>query len=100
MAESKFQNHVIRRLEREFPGCVVLKNDSSYRQGIPDLTVLFPGGFWAWLEVKTSGDADVQPNQEYYVNLAGAMSFGAFIYPSNEEEVFRALQHALFSTGH
>ncbi len=59
--ESTYQRRVIRRLEKEFPGCIVLKNDPDYRQGIPDLTVLFAGR-WAWLEVKVSEDAPLQPN--------------------------------------
>jgi hypothetical protein len=91
VAERDYQRHLVRRLKREFPGCIVLKNDSSYLQGIPDLTFLF-WGRWAFLEVKTSEGAPVQPNQEYYIEQAVTMSFGAFIYPENEEEVFDELQ--------
>jgi hypothetical protein len=46
------------------------------------------------LEVKASADAPEQPNQEYYVNSLDAMSFAAFIYPENEEEVLDDLQSA------
>lgn len=93
MRENKYQAHVIERLREDFFGCIILKNDSAYLQGVPDLTVLY-GKCWATLEVKASEDAPSRPNQPYYVALMDAHSFSAFIYPSNEEEVFRALQRA------
>lgn len=93
MAEGKYQAYIIRTLERMFPGCVVIKNDSSYRQGIPDLLVLYKSR-WAMLEVKSSFDSPSQPNQEYYVELFDSMSFSAFIYPENEELVLYELQRS------
>jgi hypothetical protein len=94
MSESKFQSELIRKLRLMFPGCVILKNDPSYLQGIPDL-VIFYGSRYAFLEVKASETARVQVNQPYYVELLNSMSFADFIYPSNEEEVLCALQRAL-----
>jgi hypothetical protein len=91
MLERVYQRGLIQELKRRFPGCVILKNDSSYLQGIPDLTVL-SGTSWAMLETKVSEDAHHQPNQEYYVELLNEMSFAAFIYPENEEDVLRELQ--------
>ena len=35
--ESNFQANLIKELKNIFPGCIVMKNDSSYIQGIPDL---------------------------------------------------------------
>lgn len=99
MLESEFQKKLIDKLHDLFPGCVVLKNDSGYRQGIPDLTVLYRDR-WAMLEVKASAKAPVQPNQPYYVEWASMNSFGAFIHPSNEEEVLLALQQAFRSGRH
>ena len=96
MAESKYQGKLIKKLERLFPGCVVLKNDSSYRQGIPDLTLLWRR-HWATLEVKDRATSARQPNQEYYVKQMDDMSFSAFIYPENEREVLLALQEAFAS---
>lgn len=93
MRESKYQNDLINRLYEMFPGCEILKNDSSYRQGIPDLTIFFRDR-WAMLEVKTSADADERPNQRHYVEKLDGMSFAAFIYPENEEEVLNGLQLA------
>ena len=94
MLESTYQNALIRKIRDLYPGCVVLKNDPAYIQGIPDLTV-FNQDRWATLEVKTSARAKTQPNQEYYVDLMNDMSFSSFIYPGNEDEVFDGLQYAL-----
>ena len=74
-----------------FPGCVILKNDAGYMQGIPDLLILFENK-WAMLEVKASERSREQPNQDYFVDLLDSMSFAAFIYPENEDEVLYALQ--------
>lgn len=94
MLESAFQARLIRKLEKLFPGCIVLKNDSGYRQGIPDLLILHKRR-WALLEVKASASAAQQPNQEHYIQLGRRLSFAEFIYPENEEEVLDALQSAL-----
>jgi len=94
MRENRYQKDVILRLRREFPGCVILKNDSDYLPGIPDLTVLY-GFRWALLEVKAHAGASERPNQRHYIEQLRDMSFAAFIYPENEEEVFDALRQAL-----
>ena len=91
MRERDYQARLIRILEREFPGIIILKNDPNYRQGIPDLLLLYKNQ-WAALEVKVSSTSRVRPNQEYYVKLMHEMSFASFIYPENEDEVFDALQ--------
>lgn len=93
MKESKFQKHVIDKLKDLYPGCVILKNDSSYIQGIPDLIFLYDG-FWAALEVKQSKNSSHRPNQDYYISLMDDMSFASFIFPENEEEVFDDLEQA------
>lgn len=95
--ESPFQSRFINRLEAEFPGCMVLKNDANYRQGIPDLLFLYRT-FWAIFEVKRSrptSPRDFEPNQEYYLDLFDKMSFAACVYPENEEEIIDALQRQL-----
>ena len=93
MTESRFQSNLIKKLKNMFPGCVVLKQDSSYQQGIPDLLVLY-GPKWASLEVKLEPMSSTQPNQDYYIEQLNEMSFAAYIYPDNEEEVLSALQQA------
>lgn len=91
MRESRYERHVVARLHEEFPGCVVVKNDSALIQGIPDRTVFYENK-WAMLEIKASRNAPERPNQNYYVELFDSMSFAAFICPENEEDVFRGLQ--------
>lgn len=98
VTENQYQAKLIRKLERKFPGCVILKNDAGYQQGILDLTLLW-GPRWASLEVKASEDAGIQPNQEFFVRKLDEMSFAAFIYPENETEVLSALQQAFASSG-
>ena len=39
MLENKFQAKLIKEIKEEFPGCIVLKNDPTYIQGVPDLLV-------------------------------------------------------------
>ncbi len=96
--EADYQSNLIERLELEFPGCFVMKNDEQYRQGVPDLTVLY-GERWAVLEVKRSirEMSRLRPNQGYYIDTLNRMGFAAFVYPENEDEVFDALQRALQS---
>jgi hypothetical protein len=91
--EAKYQAELIPRIEELFPGCWVLKNDSSYQQGIPDLSIFYRNRY-AMLEVKAYENAEEQPNQRWFVELFDDMSFGAFIYPENEEEVLHDLQQA------
>lgn len=93
MLESKFQSNLIKKLKEEYPGCMVLKNDSSYLQGVPDLLVLY-NDHWASLEVKKNANARHQPNQDYYVDKMNEMSFSRFICPENEEEVLSDLKRA------
>lgn len=91
MLESIYQARLIKKLERMFPGCIILKNDANRRQGILDLLILYRV-YWASLEVKASANAPHRPNQDYYVRLLDGMSFAAFIYPEIEEEILRGLQ--------
>ena len=94
--ERDFQSYLIKRLKKLFPGCIVLKNDPNYIQGVPDLIVLY-NDKWAMLEVKKDSSASHQPNQDYYVDKLGKMSFAAFIFPENVEEVLNDLQQAFRS---
>ena len=90
MRESKFQAKLIKDIKERLPDCIVLKNDPTYLQGIPDLTV-FNNDKWATLEVKKSANAGHQPNQDYYVEMMDHMSFSRFVYPENRDTVFSDL---------
>ena len=94
--ERDFQSALVKELKARFVGCVVLKNDSSYIQGIPDLLVLF-NDKWAMLECKRSSSASHRPNQQYYVDLLDKMSFSRFICPENKEEVLHELEQSFES---
>ncbi|MCI6456507.1 MAG: hypothetical protein MSA56_02220 [Clostridium sp.] len=94
--EKIFQSELIKELRDLFPGCIILKNDPTYIQGIPDLLILFEDK-WAALEVKKSITASHRPNQEFYVNKMGRMSYANFIYPENKEVVLNELQETFFS---
>lgn len=89
--ESKFQKDLMDEIRKQYPGCVILKNDSSYIQGFPDWTILYKNK-WAVLEAKRSRTADKQPNQPYYVDKLNSMSYSRFVYPENKDEVLQELQ--------
>ena len=89
--ERDYQPDVKKRLKKEFPGCIIMKNDPRQIQGIPDLLILHKDK-WAMLETKREKDASRRQNQEYYVNKIDSMAFASFISPENEEEVFNELK--------
>lgn len=93
--ESKFQKDFMDEIRELYPGCVIMKNDSGYIQGIPDWTILY-GDKWAVIEAKAEKDAPHQPNQDYYVEQMHNMSFARFAYPENKDEVLSEL-HEHFS---
>lgn len=94
MKESMFQAQVKQELKERFPGCIILKNDPSSLQGIPDLSIFY-GQRWGMLEIKNDVDAPHQPNQDYYVNKLNDMSFAAFINPENKEAVLDEMERSL-----
>lgn len=93
MKESEFQSKLIKELKYEFPGCMILKNDPNYIQGIPDLLILYRDK-WAMLECKESEKAKHQPNQDYYISVLNQMSYARFVYPENKEEILDELQRS------
>lgn len=88
--ESSFQRALIKELKEIFEGCMVMKLDANYIQGIPDLLILWKNK-WATLECKKSSSASRRPNQEYYISQMNKMSFSSFICPENKEEVLNEL---------
>ena len=90
MLENRFKTKLIKEIKDMFPGCMVLHLDPNEIQGIPDLLVLYQDK-WAALEGKKTSSASHRPNQEYYVDLMNDMSFAAFIYPENKDEVLEEL---------
>lgn len=96
MLERVYQAELIERLGKLFPDSFILKNDSAYLQGVPDLLILV-GTKWAMLEVKPRSTAPEQPNQRWYVEMLNDMCYSAFIFPENEREVIGDLQRLFAS---
>lgn len=88
--ESDFQKELMDEIRDRYPGCMILKNDSGYIQGIPDWTILYKKK-WAVIEAKRKRTAKKQPNQDYYVDKLNDMSYSSFAYPENKEEVLEQL---------
>lgn len=93
MLERDFQRQLIRELRRRFPGCIVMKNDANYIKGIPDLLILYKN-HWAALEAKRNASAKHQKLQDYYVEKLNNMSFSAFIFPENKEDVLHDMERS------
>ena len=98
MLENKFKTRLVKELKERFPSCKVVHLDPNEVQGYPDLLVLYKHT-WAALEGKCSATASHRPNQDYYVQQFGEMSFAAFIYPENKEEVLNAMERSFEAHG-
>lgn len=94
--ESKFQSALIKRIYEMYPEAIVLKNDPNYRQGIPDLIVLYRDKY-AMLECKRDESSSHQPNQLYYIKMFSRYTVASFVYPQNVEEILNEIQK-LFDT--
>ena len=91
MLENRFKTQLCKDIKEMFPGCIIIHPDPTEIQGIADLVILYENK-WAALEGKKHANATHRPNQDYYVDLMNSMSFAAFIYPENKEEVLYELQ--------
>jgi len=91
--ESVFKQELIHKIQRQFPGAIVLKLDANNIQGIPDNFIVWEDR-WSAFEAKRSALAPHQRNQDYYVKLMNTMSLTAFVYPENEEWYLNELQQA------
>lgn len=96
MLENKFKTNLIKEIKERLPGSMVLHLDPTECQGVPDILILYKDK-WAALEGKKNGRASHRPNQNFYVEKMNDMSYAAFIFPENKEEILNDLQHALES---
>ncbi len=101
--EGKFKTALKKEIENRLPGSMVFYLNPNDIKGIPDLEVLYESR-WAVLEAKKSEEdyrKDLanpeKMSQSYYVNKMNNMSFAAFIFPENKEEVLNAMERALRS---
>ena len=88
--ETRFQSKLIKELKSRFEGSIVMKLDSGYKQGVPDLLILFRDRC-ATLECKKNATASHRPNQDLYVERMNTMSFSRFIFPENKDAVLEEL---------
>ena len=93
MRENTFQSNLIKELKTIFDGCIILKNDPNYKQGIPDLLILYKDR-WAALECKRSNKSSTRPNQQYYIDILNNMSYAAIINPENKEEIINDIKRS------
>ena len=92
--ESDFEADFMKDLDAAMPEPGFwLKGNSAMRQGVPDRMYL-NGPHWAALEFKKDENAPPEPNQPYYVEKLGKMSYAAFVTPENADEVIRGIQAA------
>lgn len=96
MLEKNFQHKLIKDIKKEFNGCIVLKTDPNYIQGIPDLLIL-KDDKWAALEIKRDLKASHRPNQDYYIRLMNKMSYASFVCPETKKVVLDELHKAFES---
>jgi hypothetical protein len=94
--EGRFKDELVADLQRLFPGCHILWNNAGLQTGIPDMLILWQNK-WAMLEPKRSATAAHQPNQDWFIDRFNDMSFAAFVFPENKEEVLDDLQRAFRS---
>ena len=90
MRESDFQSNLKKKIKKRFPGSMILKNDPSHLEGVPDLLVLHQDK-WAALECKNKSKAHKQPLQPYYISKMNDMSYASIVSPENEKEVLDEL---------
>lgn len=91
MREAEFQRKLIKELKDIFPGCIIMKQDATYKQGIPDLVIFYKSKY-AMLECKENSLAHHQPNQDHYIDIFNDWSFAKFIYPENKDSVLNELK--------
>lgn len=93
-SERDYQADLKKKIRERLPGAIVMKEDPNDIPGIPDLCILYKDR-WATLEVKKSADAPHRPRQDAYVGKMNEMSYSAFIYPENEEEILDEMERSL-----
>lgn len=93
MLESQFQKTFLNKLKNMLGDIVIMKNDPTYIQGIPDYTILV-NDKWICLEFKKNKKASFRPNQKYYIDKLNKIGFCVVVYPENENEVLYEIQQA------
>ena len=91
--ESDFQKYFREALENILPGCIILKNDPTLRQGFPDLILLYKNKY-AIFEMKRNSKSSKRPNQQYYIDYLGQWVIARIVSPENYKEVLNEVQRS------
>ena len=84
--EADFQSKFISWARKQGFKCFKQQMNATTRAGTPDC-FLFLEGWWGWIEFKKSKNAKKRPGQQQNVDWANENSWGAFVYPENEDEI-------------
>lgn len=100
--EGNFKKKLITEIEKRFDGCITMKLETDYKEGLPDLIILHKDK-WATLETKKNRAEITKPRpnklqQDYYVATMDKMSFSRYVCPENKEEVLNELELHFQST--
>ena len=90
MLENKFKTSLVKEIKQRLPGAMIFHLNPNETQGAPDLLILY-GDKWFALEGKQNANAPHRPNQDYYVDILNRMSYAAFIYPENKEDILNEI---------
>lgn len=90
-AEKDFQTKFISWARKQGFKCFKQQMNATTRAGTPDC-FLFLEGWWGWIEFKKSKNARKRPGQQQNIDWANKNSWGAFVFPENEDEVKKYLK--------
>ena len=92
--EKDFQAKFIARLRKLGCKCYKQQMNATTRAGTPDYIVL-AGPVWIFLEFKKAKNSPKRPGQQRNIDYANEVSFGWFVYPSFEEEVYQQIKRLI-----
>ena len=92
--EADFQSKFIARLRKLGCKCYKQQMNATTRAGTPDYIVLV-GPVWIMLEFKAHKNSPKRPGQQRNIDYAKEVSFGWFVYPEVEEEVYNEIKRLI-----
>ena len=92
--EKDFQAKFLTRLRKLGCKCYKQQMNATTRAGTPDVIVLV-GPVWIMLEFKKSKNSPKRPGQQRNIDWAKENSFGWFVYPGVENEVYEAIKELI-----
>ena len=91
--EREFEAEFMELVDDLLPGGWWIKGNSQMQQGIPDRMFLW-GPYWAMLEFKRASNAELQENQDWFIEKFRNMGYASFVSPANYQEVLDEIQQA------